>query len=84
MIWQISPLLKSEIIGMFVNTWTADYKYPLRIRRICRSLFKCNYLKNKKHFLGFSFHLWNLHQILNIFEKKKILIANIFPKLTTV
>ena len=29
MIWKISPLLKFEIIGVFVNTWTADYKYPL-------------------------------------------------------
>ena len=41
-------------------------------------------LKRKKHFLGFLFHLYNLHQILNIFQKKKILIANVFPKLATV
>ena len=52
--------------------------------RIYRSLFESSYLKNKKHFLGFLFHLWNLHQILNIFEKKKIIIANVFPKLATV
>ena len=56
----------------------------LRIVRICRSLFKSSYLKNKKHFLGFLFHLWNLHQILNIFKKNKIVIANVFPKWTTV
>ena len=24
---KISPLLKFEIIGMFLNTFTADYKY---------------------------------------------------------
>ena len=24
-----SPLLKFEIIGLFVNTLTADYKYPV-------------------------------------------------------
>ena len=29
MIWKISPWLKVEIIGLFVNTWTADYKYPI-------------------------------------------------------
>ena len=40
--------------------------------------------KRKKHFLGSLFHLWKLHQILNIFEKKNIVIANVFPKLTTV
>ena len=26
-IWKISPWLKFEIIGLFVNTWTADCKY---------------------------------------------------------
>ena len=52
--------------------------------RICRSLLKSSYLKNKKHFLGFLFHLWNLHQIWNVFKKKKIVIANIFPTLATV
>ena len=41
-------------------------------------------LKTKKHFLGILFHLGNLHQILNIFKKKKIVIANVFPKLATV
>ena len=55
-----------------------------RIVRICGFLFKSSYLQNKKHFLGFLFHWWNLHQILNIFKKKKIIIANVFPKLATV
>ena len=55
-----------------------------RIVRICRSLFKSSYLKNKNHFLGFLFHLWNFHHISNIFKKKKIVIANVFPKLVTV
>ena len=41
-------------------------------------------LKTKLHFLGFLFHWWNLYQILNIFKKKKIVIAKVFPKLTTV
>ena len=56
----------------------------LQIVRICRSPFKSSYLKKKKHFLGFLFHWWNLHQILNIFKKKKIVIADVFPKLATV
>ena len=55
-----------------------------RIVRNCRSLFKSSYLKNKKHFLGFLLDLWNLHQIWNVFKKKKIVIANVFPKLATV
>ena len=48
------------------------------------SLFKCNYLKNKKDFLIFLFHWWNLHHILKIFEKNMILTANAFPRLHTV
>ena len=52
--------------------------------RICCSLFKSSYLKNKKHFLGLLFHLLNLHQIWNIFKKKKIVIPNVYPKLASV
>ena len=53
--------------------------------RICNSQFKCNYLKNEKRFLNFLFHFWNLHESLNILEKKNmIIIANVFPKLQTV
>ena len=55
-----------------------------RIVRICCSLFKSRYLKNKNHLLGFSFHLWNLHHISNISKKSKIVIANVFRKLATV
>ena len=55
-----------------------------RIVRICRSLFKSSYLKNKKQFVSFLFHLWNLHKILNNFKQKKVLIDNAFPKLATV
>ena len=54
------------------------------IVRICSYLFKCNYVKNKTLFLKFLFRLWNLHQILNIFGKKMIVIANVFPKLQNV
>ena len=52
--------------------------------RIYSSPFKSSYLKNKKRFLRFLFHLWNLRQILNISNKKKIVLANVFPKLATV
>ena len=30
MSWKISPLLKFEILGVFVKTLTADDKYPNR------------------------------------------------------
>ena len=84
MIWKISPWFKFDTIVVFVNIdGLLIISIMFRIVRICRSLFKCNFLKNKKHFLSFIFHLWNLHQISNIFKKKKIVIADVFLKLTT-
>ena len=29
MIWKIFSWLKFEVVVLFVNTWTADYKYPV-------------------------------------------------------
>ena len=29
MMWETFSLLKFEILGVFVNTWTADYKYKV-------------------------------------------------------
>ena len=84
MIWKISTWLKFDIIGFLLTHGLPITSILFRIVRICRSLFKSSYLKNKKHFLKFLFHLWNLHQILNIFKKKKILIANVFRYLATV
>ena len=83
-IWKKSPWLKFEIIGFLLTHGLLITSILFRIVRICRSLFKSSSLKSKKHFLGFLFHLWNLHQISNIFQKKEIVIANVFLKLTTV
>ena len=83
-IWKISPWLKFEIIGFLLTHWLPITSILFWIVRNCRSRFKSSYLKNKKHFLGFLLHLWNLHQIWNVFKKKKIVIANVFPKLATV
>ena len=54
------------------------------IVRICSSLFKSNNRKNKKPFLNFLSHFWNLNRISSIFDKKMIVIANVFLKLQTV
>ena len=55
-----------------------------RILRTWGSLFKCNYLKNKKFvsdfFLEFMEHTSNFKHFL----KNKIVIANVFSKLQTV
>ena len=84
LISKISPSLKLEIIGFLLTHGLPITSILFRIVRICYSLFTSSYLKNKNHFLGFLFHLWNLHQFSHIFEKKKIVIAHVFPKLATV
>ena len=76
--------MKFEIIPFFLKHGLLITSILFRIVRICRSLFKSSYLKNKRHFLGYLFKLWNIHQILNNFKQKKILIANVFPKLANV
>ena len=64
--------------GCFLTHGLPITSIPFRIVRIWSFQFKSNYLKNKKQFLSFIFHLWKLHEILNIFKKKKIVIANVF------
>ena len=70
---------------MFVNTLPADGKYPVRD---CENLrfpieMELSY-KQKLFFLNFLFHLLNIRQFLNIFEKKMLVRAHVFPGLETV
>ena len=43
---------------------------PAAICRIFHNNFKRHYLRNKKPFLDFLLHLWNVHEILSICKKK--------------
>ena len=52
--------------------------------KICCSLFKRYYLKEKKLALSFALHFWNFQQILNVFKKKMTVPTNISPILQTV
>ena len=38
---------------------------------ISRNKFKRTYIKNKRLFLDFFLHFWNVHEIYKMFEKKK-------------
>ena len=69
-ICKISPWLKFDIIGFLLTHGLPITSILFRIVRNFRSRFKSSYLKNKKHFLGFLIHLWNLHQILNVFKDR--------------
>ena len=79
----MSGLVNFEVIGVFVNTLTADYKYPVRY---CENLpfpNKMQLSKKRKTFCHFFVPLmestWNFKHL----KKKKVAIANAFRKLQT-
>ena len=53
------------------------------IGTIQRYQFICNYLRNKKSFVNFLLHFWNVHEYLNLLTKKMTLKYFVFPKLWT-
>ena len=56
----------------------------LKIVTICQSQCKWNYQKNENAFLNLLFRFLNLHEALNILNKKMIVIANVFLQLKIV
>ena len=42
---------------------------------ISRNKFKRHYLKNKRLFVNFLLHFWNVHAIYNILKKKMSILA---------
>ena len=42
---------------------------------ISRNKFKHHYLKNKRFFLAFLLHFWNVHEIQNISKQKVSILA---------
>ena len=67
-----------------VNTLTADDKDPVQDSENLPRPIQMQLSGKRKLFLSFLFHLWNLHQILNILKIKMIVIGNVFPKLQSV
>ena len=54
---------------------------PAAICRIYSNNFKRHYLKNKRLFLYFLLHFWNVHEIQSIFKKKHEYPTPIFPEI---
>ena len=66
---------------MFVNTFTADGKYPVEDRENLELPIQKQLSEKRETFRQF---FLESNQILNIFRKKIIIRANVFPKLQTV
>ena len=68
---------------MFVNTLSADGKYPVQYFENVQLLIQMEISGKRKTFSDFLFHFCNLQQILNILKKKMMVLANVFRKLQT-
>ena len=79
MVWRISPLLQFKMLGVF-NIFTSDDKLWQFVAPYSEAII----LKNEKLILNFLLYFGNFLHILNIFQKKKIVIAYVLPKLQTV
>ena len=66
--WKRCLLVICKILGLFVNTLTAEDKFSLLNRDNLQEQLRCKYWK--KAFLNFLFHFRNLDSILNINKKR--------------
>ena len=76
----MNHLVLVEILLVFVNTYTVDNKFRVHV---CENLplpIQIQLLEKPKtfSFFFFFFHFTNLHQILNIFKKRVIVILMYF------
>ena len=81
--WKKSFLMICKVLKLFVNALTARDKYPLRDRNNLTQPIQMLLFEKEKNLSPFLLHFWNLHEILNISQKKKTPIADEFPKLWT-
>ena len=81
--WKKSLLIICKVLKLFVNALTARDKYSLRDRHNLTQPIQMQLSEKEKNLSPFFLHFWNLHEILNIFQKKKTPIADEFPKLWT-
>ena len=80
----MSPLVLRGISEVFVNTLTANGKYPVQYCKNLQLPIQVQLSDNWKTFLNFLFYFWNQHNILNILKKNMVVIDNVSPKLQTV
>ena len=71
----MSSLVRSKILGLFVNTLTAEYTYSRRNMQTFTQHIKTPLSLKQKTFSGFFIAFPNLHEMENIFKKKESLLA---------
>ena len=71
----MSALVTSQIFRLFVNTLTPDIKYSRRNMQIFWQQLQTLLSQKRKTLFDFLLHLWNVHEIYNILQKKKSILA---------
>ena len=70
LIWKVSLLVRSEVLGLLVNTLTADNKYCRYDKMKFPQPIQMQLSEKKIFFLNSLLHFRNLHKISNILKKK--------------
>ena len=83
-IWKITLLLEFEILGVFVDTLTADERCAVPECENLQFPIQMILSSTRNFFPQIFVRLMESTSNLKLFQKKKIVIANIFPKLQTV
>ena len=63
-------LIRFQILGLLVNTLTANYEYSCSKKGLYSYKVKSNHLKNIKPFAWLDLNFHNLHEIFNVPKKK--------------
>ena len=77
----MSPLVISKILGVSVNTLSANNRYSVCSRENLPQTVQMQLSKKLKLFFNLLLNFGIIHQILNILKKKMIIIAYVFLKL---
>ena len=80
----MSPLVLGAALVVFFQWFAANGKYPVQDCENLQLPIQMQLSQKQNIFLNFLIRFRNLRQILNILKKRKIVIANVFPKLQTV
>ena len=80
----MSPVVLGEILGLFLNTLTANGKYLVESYENLQLPIQMQLSEKPKSFSKFFTLFLESTSNLNYFEKNMIVIANVFPKLQTV
>ena len=83
LIWKMSPLMLGKILGVFVNTYTADGKYPVQYCENLQFPIPTQLSEKRKTFSQFFVTFPKATSNFKHFGNRMMVIANVFPILQT-